>query len=437
MLIRFLNAGLINVGGDDTKLEKLKETSKDLSNALKKNPYKTTSFSLIAFDPESPEDDPVILEVVEALQKRWPTYVNTFSGTPVSVIRAILLDALIQSSASDEKVGVAFSTSARNTLPFIEADNERAIWIEAVAEIESRVNERAEIEWAPPESISLPAIAFPAPDMVEIKASDVEIDKKTLEAKIAAACGPTNAAGQPTGGNQYLPNSPQPWVNEFSTRMATAIYDELEIVLKGSVFPPVDLSKPLEDIANVVSTHIDKTLDVVSNATIGLQRRTNLIWWKEALYSPSAKCSYRKMSISTAAASMAFDLFQQVPIFSPASVGAFLEEVVLALSANDSKEKWKLIDLVNAASEAKELVLLREVASQLVPVSIGRGPVLNILGHGIVLPTKDDGQFRTKVGISPNVLLDAPQWALWLFRELQSAQAVHNGGELKKRGRKS
>ena len=36
-------------------------------------------------------------------------------------------------------------------------------------------------------------------------------------------------------------------------------------------------------------------MKAVSGATAGLQRRTNLIWWKETLYSPSARVSYRSM----------------------------------------------------------------------------------------------------------------------------------------------
>lgn len=38
VLIRFLNAGLLDVKGDDAKLEKLQTTAVDLSAALKKTP---------------------------------------------------------------------------------------------------------------------------------------------------------------------------------------------------------------------------------------------------------------------------------------------------------------------------------------------------------------------------------------------------------------
>ena len=88
-----------------------------------------------------------------------------------------------------------------------------------------------------------------------------------------------------------------------------------------------------------MSGHLTATLQAVSGATAGLQRRTNLLWWKEALFSPSARMSYRDMSASDAAALMAFDMHRQIPTFSPASVAAFLRETVIALPTVGPEER--------------------------------------------------------------------------------------------------
>lgn len=259
ILIRFLSAGLINVGGDDAKLDKLKETAADLASTLRKTPSKAPTFALIAFDPEAPADDPVIKEGAEALQKRWATYVNTFSGTPVAVIRAILLDALVQAAEEDEKVGVAFVTSARNALPFMEAGNERAIWADVVADIERRVDARAESEWATPEAISVPALTFTPPGTIEIATSEVSINKAALAKKFEAAAGPNNASGQATSGNQYWPhNNPQAWVTEFGKHMADCpSSDDLRPFRRlrngGSGSSGFEAMRPAGDAASVLS----------------------------------------------------------------------------------------------------------------------------------------------------------------------------------------
>ncbi|RKI04417.1 GTPase-associated system all-helical protein GASH [Corallococcus sp. AB038B] len=437
ILLQFLNAGLINVGGDDAKLERLRETAADLAAELKRAPAKAASFALIAFDPEAPADDPVIKEASAALQSRWATYINTFSGTPVAVLRALLLDALVRTASEDEKIGVAFVASARNVLPFTEAGNERAIWIDVVTDIERRVDSRAEAEWATPETINVSAMAFQSPDAVKIATSQVSIDKLTLAKKLEAAAGPNNPT-QATGGNPYWPNNNgQHWLAEFGTRMADVLIEALGAVVKSSQFEPIDLSPPLKGLAQAVSAHVDGTLRAVSGATAGLQRRTNLLWWKEALYSPSARTSYRSMSISTAAALMAFDMHRQVPTLSPASVAAFLYEAVLSLPSSDTNIKRPISEHLTDVLNAEELSPLRQAASEMVPKHGGRGPVLGLIGQGAGRALPEARAFRDRIGVPASAALTAPEWATWIFRELQATRAANEGAEARKRGRKT
>jgi hypothetical protein len=411
-MLRFLNAGLINVGGDDAKLEKLRETAVYLAEALKNAPSKAPSFALIAFDPDAPAEDPVIKEAVDALQKRWATYVNTFSGTPV------------------------FVTSARNALPFKEAGNERAIWAEVIGDIERRVDARAEAEWATPETINVPTITFQPPAAIQVSISQTSIDQAALAKKFEAAAGPQSPKG-PTGGNPHWPQNQANWVGEFGTRLAVAVTEALDAVAKGSEIKPIDLSDPLKGLANSVSAHVDETLKAVSTATAGLERRTNLIWWKQTLYSPSARVSYRAMPAYVAAALMAFDLHRQVPTFSPASVAAFLHEAVLSLPSLKLDESRPIRDLVTEASSADEIAPLRQAAAELVPKPIGRGPLLGLIGHGTGESKLDDRAFRALVGVPAATGLRVPEWATWLFRELQAARAAQEGTAEKKRGRKN
>jgi hypothetical protein len=120
VLLRFLSSGLVDVGGDDAKLGKLQATSAAIALVLKKAPSKVPNYSLIAFDSNAPSADPVVVEALNALKEIWPTYVNTFASTPVAVLRAIILDALVEAAREDERAAVAFSTSARNILQFME-----------------------------------------------------------------------------------------------------------------------------------------------------------------------------------------------------------------------------------------------------------------------------------------------------------------------------
>lgn len=437
VLLRFLRKGLIDVGGDDDKLGRLRQTASDLSAILKKTPAKASPFALVAFDPEVPATDPTIAEVENTLRQRWETYINTFDGTPVNVFRAMLLDALIQAAGDDDTVAAAFVASARNVLPFMEVGGEREIWAEIVGEIEGKVEARAEREWATPESITVPEIKFNSPSAVEIRISSKKVDRNSLGQKLRAAAGP-NAHDQSqvieTQGNpHWAQDTSGQWVHEFGTRAAAAIGEAINRTTEGLSVEGVDLPGITEDIIKAMSGHLTATLQAVSGATAGLQRRTNLLWWKEALFSPNARMSYRDMAPSDAVALMAFDMHRQIPTFSPSSVAAFLREAVIALPTVDPEKEDPIRELVEKARNSNVLADLQMEASKLVPAPAGRGSVLALIGHPDVVPQIDNHGFRDLVGIKPDVALTLPDWSVWIFRELQAARAVTEASAPKRR----
>lgn len=322
IILRFLAIGVVDVGGDDAKLEKLRTTAADLSDALKKTPAKTSIYTIVAADPSVPATDPTIQEALTALKKHWTTVANTFSATPVTIIRAMLLDAVVQAAREDDAIAVAFVNSARNALPYVESGNEQPIWAEAVAEIEAKVDERAEAEWATPEMISIEALDHKVPDAISVKAKVGKVDRDTLKTEVSQAAGPWGGDGS----NRWQPHQhPQQWSTEFASQLSTAVADAVDQALANSAHQPINLAPPLNALTKAVSIHVDKALAAFGGATSGLQRRTNLLWWKEALHSPSAHVSYRDLPAFGAAALMALDLYEQVPTYSPASVSAFLD----------------------------------------------------------------------------------------------------------------
>lgn len=437
----FLNKGLIDVGGDDTKLEKLSQAAKDLAGALKKNPSKALSYSLIAFDPDAPEDDPAVQEALTALQGRWATYRNTFAATPIAVIRAILLDALVDAAEEDDRVGVCFVASARNALPLLPVDNERDIWIGIVEQVERRVDVRAEEEWATPETISVQPLKYEVPTLKAPEVTVGEASKGDMQTGMLAAAGPTYHEPQQgnvaTNGNQYWPqNSPQQWVYEFGTRSGTAIAAAINAVMAEIEVSQPDLTEPFSALATAVSGYVDDTLKSVSAATAGLQRRTNLLWWREALYSPSAGKSYRELTPSVAAALMAFDLFETVPLFSPASVSAFLSETVVRLQGTGDHGKRLVRDLVAEAQDHSDLASLRAAAAKLAPPPDGRGPLLALIGHPAHADARKVDDFQRFTGVPSSSELNAVAWAGWLFRELQASKATKDASPAKRRAAK-
>lgn len=439
VLLRFLSNNLINVGGDDAKLEKLRAAANDLATALKKMPSKAAAFALIAFDPRAPSDDPIVCEALYALKNCWATYVNTFAETPTTVVRAMLLDALERAAADDDRIGVAFVASARNALPFMEGGAERTIWAQVVSDIEARVDARAEAEWAMPAEISVPAMIFETPALGAPKLKVQPADRENSKEAFRAAVGPQSRGNVPTNGNSFVSyaqqHNPQ-WVTEFGDRMAGAVADVIDSVISKATVAQPDLSKPFGAMKAAVTNYVETSLKAVSGATAGLQRRTNLLWWKEALFSPSAQVSYRDLPPAAAAAQMAFDLYQQVPTFSPASVSAFLFEAVLRLPLVEEKVTFRVCDLVNVAQTYDSLAPLRSAGADLMGPPAGRGPVLALIAHPDAPAATRDHEFQRLTGVPVDTELTLPAWATWVFRELQAVRATASGVRPPPRSRK-
>ena len=434
-LMRFLEIGAFNLNSDDTKLDKLRTTAKDLSAALRKAPSKTVSFTMVAADPSVPPTDPVVEEAMTALRKRWETVANAFAGRPVNVLRAVLLDAVVQTAREDDAIAVAFVNTARNALAHAETADEAAIWRDAVSEIETMVDARAEAEWATPEMISVEPLKYTAPKMSVAESEAPTVDRSDLKGRIHSAAGPWGSVA-PT--NPHAPsNNPQPWSQEFAKLMSSAIADAVDAVVKELAPSPVDLSEPLSSLAKSVTTHVEAALVSFSSATAGLQRRTNLLWWKEALYSPSAHESYLEMPVFQASALMALDLHEQVPTFSPASVSAFLKEAIRGLPAEPGSEgngRRDVAALVRDAKTAAFMQPLRAVAAQYAPAPVGRGPLLSLIGHGQYPAATEAASLRALGGVDESATMTPAEWGTFLFRELQAARATSaNAGKRAKK----
>lgn len=424
-LMRFLDIGAIDLKGDDSRLEKLRATAKDLSAVLKKAPAKTVSFTMVAADPGIASDDPTIQEAMTALRKQWETVSNAFSSPPVAILRAVLLDAIVQAARADESISVAFVNTARNALAHAETADEAVVWREAVGEIEVKVDARAEQEWATPEMITVDALEYTPPAAVAPKYKVPTVDRDALQTSIHRSAGPWN--GNPS--NQYSPHSqPQQWAVSFAEHMTGVIGEQLDTLSKGLAPAPVDLAGPLTTLATAVTAHVERALASFSGATAGLQRRTNLLWWKEALYSPSVHESYLDLSAFEAAALMALDLHEQVPTYSPASVSAFLKETIRCLPADPRGTdggKQEIATLVSVARTAEFMQPFRNLAAQYVQAAAGRGPLLSVIGHPQSPTTIDAATLRALAGLDASTKITPAEWGTYLFRELQSARATN------------
>lgn len=432
-LLKFLEIGAIDLKGDDTKLDKLRATTKDLAAALRETPSKTAHFTMVAADPNIAPTDPTVEEAMASLRTQWETVANAFAGCPVSILRAILLDATVQAARSDDAIAVAFVNTARNALAYSETADEAGIWREAVSEIETKVDARAEEEWATPETIKVAPLQYTPPVPVSVKHEATTVDQSALRENIFSAAGPWG----PSNPNQYHSGQPQQWAPLFADKMSVAIAEVMNEMAEELASASVDLSDPLSTLAKAITAHVDKALASFSGATAGLQRRTNLLWWKEALYSPSAHASYLDLPPFEASALMALDLHERVPTYSPASVSAFLREAIRCLPVDNDDQANEEHDVASLVRDARATAFMqpfRALAAQYTTASVGRGPLLSLIGHPHDLGADEATTLLAFSGMDGSIKMTPSDWGTYLFRELQSARAT--SGSRTKQARK-
>jgi hypothetical protein len=141
------------------------------------------------------------------------------------------------------------------------------------------------------------------------------------------------------------------------------------------------------------------------------ERFTALLWWKQALYSPSLQRSYRELSPEGTAIAISFDLccVSGAPV--PLSVEYFLRETILNILPENPKVT--LAELVAATKISDELVPCLPNASSGSPRRISLRQYLSVVRQAVPI----DDAIPDYVGILASTSLPISEWAVWLLRE--------------------
>ena len=143
----FLTKKLFDIGPEDDRLEKLRSAATDLGTILLATPPLAVNYSLVAFDPDVRPDDPVLALTAKVVEKHWNTYLSCFSDQPLSLWRAVMLDALRQAAEKDVSTATSMALLGRNVLGHLPVGIERDIWKDIVQAAGQRSEELAQKEW--------------------------------------------------------------------------------------------------------------------------------------------------------------------------------------------------------------------------------------------------------------------------------------------------
>ncbi|MGX4641686.1 GTPase-associated system all-helical protein GASH [Massilia sp. SYSU DXS3249] len=418
VLQEFLNLRLLNIGADDSRLEKLSDACHELAQRYAAEPKVAMAPLLAAWDPTAGPDT-TLVAIGELLQKHWPTFRGAFQDEPLTLYRAIVLEAVMRAMEQQGTLAVAVSLVGANVLPHLNVGQEQRIVSKILERAQSITSERLSALWpTQPEPAPVASLKLPALTAVKNTAADAWFPQ------VAAAAGnSTNKPGVSLDNpNPYWPNQPQHWSYEFADRMAPILADvhdkAANTALKGS-------AQALKALGESIVIKLNDFLRSEQARSNQLNTSSRLLWWRQALYSESAAAPYRKLEAPLVALHMAYDLADLLPEVYPPAVESLLFEAVLAAAGAEGEAEIAMSDLLDAQRQSARVADSKWLQEQRTTLG-GRGLLVQALADSCAIGKVELP--RLGLDLKPKKALG--DWAIWLLREVKAIRALYSPDEV-------
>lgn len=369
MLQEFLNQSLLQVP-DEGNLDRLKKAAEDLAKKIEKSKSKFVSYLLTAIDPNIPPNDPLISEAKEIVIKYWNTFTSNAKDAPVAFVRAVILEAL-EVVSKDINFACLAWLSARSSIKFLNLGKDKIILENYLSGLGQRIENEASKIWMIQQAELV---------LVELKKTEFENGLKAAAIHSGYGEGGENPQVPSTGNAEW-----------------------------GKFFA----SKASEVLVNVINRIAKSNSDFLKRNNI-LQLRNQLLWWKEACYSPSLKISYRTLHDGGLQYSLAFDYANQVPHIYPQNVEFFLSETHNGL-LKKTDDGIKISAFLKQIEECSDL--LKPIISE-PQIEDGRILLAKFI-RGLVWGKYKLKDFNDRLGIKDNHIITLSELTIWLYRDFQ------------------
>lgn len=385
ILQTYLRHNLLDLEGEDARLEKLNAAATEFADALARAPENALGIFLAAVRPDE-ELGASLNDVASAIENNWNTYHGAFrDGKALTLYKAVALQAIVEAISLQPVLGTAISLLMRNFGPRIDIGKNKEAFDILVSAADAAF--AAEVEASPP---IVQNVTVPKPTKANT------FDRAVLKKRIEAAVGPHDRASQPgENPNPQFPNSGAAWSFDFADRMTTILADYLETVW----------AKAFENDSKYIAA-INQLNSAASQNAQATNLSISLLWWRQALYSETAKQPYRELKVSDAVAHIVLDLSALIPVAYNRALESFLIEAVLSLLPSQEEIPGSQL-----------LAVLPAALTELKSASDSFGP------SGLMLSAIVHGDAAAGV---VKMALPAHKWAVWLLRELKALQALTN-----------
>jgi hypothetical protein len=385
-LQELLKAKLFDIGEADDRLTWLKSAITDLQKKFEEDYSLLPTYTLVALDPNISDSEPILIETEKIITAHWEALRVRFADMPRNIIRGVILSALNTLGNSDALAARIIWLTALNFYPFAKLNAEKDLVEKMLNRLGEMAEETAVEEWSLLEEE--PSLKLGTLKVSGLEYTPVNVNAEDFKNKLTTAATP--------GFSQH--QNQQGFGQHFGQNASSAIIELFNQLNTG-------LSKGLstatiETSLNKFFTDFKKSLDANLKASFSsltaVERRSKLLWWKETLYSPSQKRSYRGLDKHLLPILMSIDLNNQVPEITPISVDYLLRDTLFLL--NEKKdESTKFSTLLSEVSNENIKSILKPLF-ETISEDEGRLSITNYLSL-LVNDRIGTAEFKTRTGI--------------------------------------
>lgn len=422
ILQTYLNEQHIKTDAQEN-IDSLRKAVKEVEKYLTRKKIKSDfiPFTLVALDPMVKGSDPVVVQVESIIIKNWPTFKNSVTATndkSTTYVRAVILESLCQLSKDDAATATLVWLTARDVIGYYQLDGEGHVISELLQELADRGEENGRAAWK---------ISQKLPDNkltgVEISISAVkaaQIDKESLKLHLLNAMVHSGWSPNAGGGNNPYSQGQNNWhwPQFMAEHSATGITEVVDSALSQQARSLSTISSSIQKSLDNYFTQLQPFFEELNNSIVNSitanNRRGELLWWKQSLYSRSLNASYRSLDQLSAAVSMAHDLAEQVEPIYPESLDYLLRETLKDVHGDLATEEQPLADWLENSLSLHENI--QSVVKAYAAHGEQRKSLLNSWANA--LHSGETTNFFTETGIDKKAKLTASDLAVWLFHGL-------------------
>lgn len=454
LLRELLDLGLVDVGDNDAWYDFLESASEKLAGHFLKNPAKAIPAILVALDDDAGPDEPIFQLAEDVLREDWKGLRSRFKERPRPLLRVLLFDALQRAGGQSGKLASALWLSASRIYSHLRLGREASTFTRVLTSYAERLEKEAGEQGIDGGAMSPPnlsSVESPTPNQI----NNQFLQPNELLPLMQAALGPTEPKGQPcnaqfsrfhwTGGHTKGSKGPNPhWPSDGSySEWCWAAAPRLEEVLLTAVnlggqrlaeqlAPPIvelaaSIQRAFEQHAQQLTAGIEQLWQRSNQISRTAKLKTEVLWWLEALYSPSLRTSYRALPSLMAVVAMSHDLFGVVAACQPppASVVHVLGEAVNRLKETGYDRKYALSEVLAGVQEHGPM--LRDLVTAPAD-AVGRRPLLQVVETSVYQAAPSERDLLAQTGLRGDESVSLPELAMWCFQDLQARSLCEQEG---------